>query len=309
MIEKIQRRKGIKSTLFLMPSLVLLVTFFVGPVILAVFYSMTNKALTGSAALATEFVGFANFLEFFKDPKFSVAFSNTMWFLIFSGLIGQMVLGFLIAYMMQKKNKNFRRIVGFVVLTAWVTPEVVTAFMFTVIFEERGVVNQLLSQFGVSPIAWLFTFPLVSVIVANAWRGAAYPMMMFQAALDNVPAEIMESARVDGANAFQILTKITLPMIKSTAGTVFIMVTLGTLNTFGLIYALTGGGPANKSTTLSLLMYQRAFLSYQIGYGMAIALCLLAVGIIFSLAYIRLNNQSERPKKTKKRKVGEYEQA
>lgn len=303
MKDKIQMRKGMKATFFLLPSLALLVTFFIGPVVLAVFYSMTNKALTGSAALATEFVGFANFVEFFKDPKFSVAFSNTMWFLVFSGLIGQMVLGFLIAYLMQKKNKNFRRAVGFVVLTAWITPEVVTAFMFTVIFEERGVINQFLAQFGIGPTAWLFTFPMVSVIVANAWRGAAYPMMMFQAALDNVPGEIMESARIDGANSFQILTKITLPMIKNTSGTVFVMVTLGTLNTFGLIYALTGGGPANKSTTLSMLMYQRAFISYQIGYGMAIALCLLAVGIILSLAYIRFNNQSDRPKKMKKRKV------
>ena len=304
MIDKIQKRRGVKAAMFLVPSLALLATFFIGPVVLAVFYSMTNKALTGSAALTTEFVGFANFVEFFKDPKFGVAFSNTMWFLIFSGLIGQMVLGFLIAYLMQKKNKNFRRVVGFVVLTAWITPEVVTAFMFTVVFEERGVINQFLAQFGVAPIAWLFSFPLVSVIIANAWRGAAYPMMMYQAALDNVPAEIMESARIDGANGFQMLTRITLPMIKNTSGTVFVMVTLGTLNTFGLIYALTGGGPANKSTTLSLLMYQRAFISYQIGYGMAIALCLLAVGIILSLAYIRFNNQSDRPRKVKVKKRG-----
>ena len=294
MQEQIQKRKVLKTVLFFLPSIVLLAVFFVGPVVMAIVYSLTNKALTGSAALHTEFVGLKNFASFFQDPKFGAAFNNTMWFLLFSGLIGQMVLGFIVAYLMQHKGKLFRRVVGFIILVAWITPEIVVAFMFTVVFEEKGVVNQIIGLFGMAPRAWLFTHPLASVIVANAWRGTAYPMLMFQAALDNVSSDVMESARIDGASSWKTLTRITLPMIKDTTATVFILITLGTLNTFGLIYALTGGGPGTRSTTLSMLMYQRAFISYQIGYGMAIALALLVFGIILSALYITFNNRSER---------------
>jgi multiple sugar transport system permease protein len=290
MPERIQKGKTGKSILLFSPTVVLMALFFAGPVLIAVYYSMTNKVLTGSAAAATKFVGFKNFADFFRDPKFGAAFNNTMLFLIFSGIVGQQVLGFLVAYLMQMKHRNFRRIVGFVVLVGWITPEIVAAFMFSVVFAEKGVLNQILAVFGASPVAWLFTFPMASVIVANIWKGTAYPMMMFQAALDNVPAEVVESVRIDGANGWQVLAHITLPMIKSTMATVFILVTLGTLNAFGLIYALTGGGPGAKTTTLSMLMYQRAFISYQVGYGMAIALALLLFGIALSLLYIRVIN-------------------
>lgn len=286
--------KKVKTALFMSPALLLLGIFFIAPMITTIFYSFTNKSLTGSAAQAMQFVGFQNFVNMFTDPKFKTSFINTLWFLLFSGIIGQQVLGFTIAYLMQKKNRLFRRIVGFIIIIGWVTPEVVVSFMFSAFFAEAGVLNKILSLFGTSPISWLFTFPLASVIIANTWKGTAYPMLMFQAALDNVPDEVVESARIDGANRWQILTRITLPMIKSTAATAFIMITLGTMNAFGLIFSLTGGGPGIKTTTLSVFMYQKAFVAYQIGYGMAIALFMLAIGTILSLLYVRLIKASEK---------------
>ena len=113
-------------------------------------------------------------------------------------------------------------------------------------------------------------------------------MMMFQASLDNISDDIVEAAKIDGANGLQILLRITLPMIKSTMATTFVIVTLSTLGAFGLVFAMTGGGPAIMTTTLSIFMYQNAFIAYQIGYGMAIALFILAIGILLSLVYIRL---------------------
>lgn len=288
-----RKHRKLKSTIFFLPSIALLLVFFIGPMLLTFLFSFTNMSLTGSAAQGMKFVGFQNFANFFTDPKFRTAFSNTMIFLIFSGILGQQVLGFIIASLMKKKNLVFRRIIGFVILIGWVTPEIVVSFMFSAFFTDGGMLNRILEFFGKSPIAWLFTFPMASVVVANIWKGTAYAMLMFQAALDNVPEEMMEAARIDGANGFGILRYITIPMIKSTLATTFILITLGTMNAFGLIYALTGGGPGLKTTTLSVFMYQKAFGAYQVGYGMAIALFILVVGIVLSLIYIRLINRSE----------------
>lgn len=292
-MRKTKNKVAIKSAMFFTPSAILLLVFFIGPMVLTLFYSFTNMSLTGSAAQATKFVGFENFANFFTDPKFRTAFFNTMIFLAFSGIVGQQMLGFFVAYLMKKKNKLFRRIVGFIILIGWVTPEVVVSFMFSAFFAESGVLNRIIEIFGLSPVSWLFTFPMVSVIVANIWKGTAYAMMMFQAALDNIPDEVVESAKIDGANNWNILTRITIPMIKSTMSTTFILITLGTMNAFGLIFALTGGGPGLKTTTLSIFMYQKAFGAYQVGYGMAIALFILIIGIILSIFYIRTVNKDK----------------
>ena len=249
--------------------------------------------MTGATAQAMQFVGFKNFVEIFKDPKLGEVLWNSLLFLLFSGIIGQQVLGFVLASLMKRKNKVLRKFVGFTVIFGWITPEVIAAFMFGAMFADNGTLNKVIGIFGLSPVSWVFTFPMTCVIVANIWKGSAYSMMMFQASLDNISDDILEAARIDGANSRQILTRITLPMIKQTLATTFIIVTLGTLGAFGLIYTMTGGGPATKTTTLSIFMYQKAFVSYQIGYGMAIALFILAIGVILSLVYVRLIKSNE----------------
>lgn len=285
--------KTTKSIILFLPALLFIGGLFLAPMILTVYYSVTNISLTGSAAQAMQFVGFKNFLDAFSDPNFGTIMLNTFIFLLFSGIIGQQCFGFFLAYLMKKRSKAIRRFVGFMVVVGWVTPEIVAAYMFTAYFADKGTLNNILGLFGLSPISWLFTFPMVCIIVANIWKGSAYSMMMFQAALDGVPDDIVEAAKIDGANFFQILTRITIPMIKGTIGTTFVLVTLGTLGTFGLVYALTGGGPGIQTTTLAIYMYQQAFSAYQIGYGMAIALAVLVLGTILSLIYMKIIKSDE----------------
>jgi len=296
-LSDIERRKKrniyVKTSVFFLPAILLLCVFFIAPMFLTLIYSLTNLSLTGATAQAMQFVGFKNFVEIFKDPKLGEVLWNSLLFLLFSGIIGQQVLGFVLASLMKRKNKVLRKFVGFTVIFGWITPEVIAAFMFGAMFADNGTLNKVIGIFGLSPVSWVFTFPMTCVIVANIWKGSAYSMMMFQASLDNISDDILEAARIDGANSRQILTRITLPMIKQTLATTFIIVTLGTLGAFGLIYTMTGGGPATKTTTLSIFMYQKAFVSYQIGYGMAIALFILAIGVILSLVYVRLIKSNE----------------
>ncbi len=123
---------------------------------------------------------------------------------------------------------------------------------------------------------------------ANVWRGTAFSMLIYSAALAEIPQEVTESAAVDGASGRQRLWHITLPMIRRSIGTNLMLNTLQTLSVFGLIWAMTRGGPGSRSQTLPVFMYDQAFLKSLIGYGTAVALLLLVVGALFSVVYLRL---------------------
>ena len=283
----LEKRRAVLSILLMAPAAVLIGVFYLYPMIMTVYYAFTNLTLTGAQATDTQFVGFRNFLNLFRDPKFPLIMKNTIVFLLFSGIIGQQVFAFILASLMKKRNVHIRRFTGFMVVLGWVTPEIIAAYMFSAYFNDKGTLNSILRFFGIHRVSWMFTYPMLSVIIANIWKGTAYSMLMFQAALDGISDEIVESAKIDGANGWQILSKITLPMIKGTTATTFIMVTLGTLGAFGMIYAFTGGGPSNKTTTLSVYMYTQAFGAFQVGYGTAIALILLLIGAVLSGLYLK----------------------
>lgn len=281
------------SLYFLAPSILLMFIFFIGPIFMTIFFAFTNMSLTGASAQHIEFVGFQNFVEMFRDPNFKTSFIATMVFLIFSGIVGQQVLGFLLAILMKDKNKNLRKFVGGTVMAGWVTPEIIVAFTFVSFLHDGGTLNQIIGNFGFEPVSWLFTFPMVSIIIANIWQGSALSMLMFQSALDTVPNSIYESAKIDGANAWQRLWRITIPMIKNTIFTNLVIITLGTMGVFTLIYTMTGGGPARATSTLPVFMYEQAFVNYQLGYGTAISLIILLIGIVLSLAYIKILKTDE----------------
>ncbi|MBV6713423.1 carbohydrate ABC transporter permease [Paenibacillus chitinolyticus] len=287
-VQDLYRKKRTSSWFyFLLPSIAIMLVFFIYPILLTFYYSFTNLALTGEAAKELKFTGFDNYLRMFQDPTVRISIWNTLVFLIGSAVIGQQVLGFLIALLMKHKNKHFRRVIGTIVLAGWVTPEIVCALCLYSFFGDEGTLNAILAFFGIPVVTWLYTVPMITIILANIWHGTAFSMLVFQAALDDVPAEIEEAAVVDGASRWQILTRIILPLIKGTLTTNMMLVTLQTLGVFGLIYAMTGGGPGTSTTTLPIFMYNQAFVNYQLGYGTAISLLLLLLGIILSLFYIR----------------------
>lgn len=291
---KIRKSSQTRTALyFLAPSIILMLIFFIGPIMMTFFFSFTNMSLTGVNAQNIEFVGFQNFVEMFKDPSFKSSFIATLVFLVFSGIIGQQILGFLMAILMKGKNKHLRRFVGGTIMAGWVTPEIIVAITFVSFLHDGGTLNQILESIGIAPVSWLFTFPMVSVIIANIWQGSALSMLMFQSALDNIPDSVYEAAKIDGANGWQRLWRITIPMIKNTIFTNLVVITLGTLGVFTLIYTMTGGGPAGATSTLPVFMYEQAFMNYQLGYGTAISLVILLIGIVLSLAYIKILKTEE----------------
>jgi multiple sugar transport system permease protein len=275
------------TILLLLPAVGLIAFFYVAPAIVTVFFSMTDMSLIGEKAEAWSFVALDNYVFMFKDPYFYTSLLNTVVFLVFSAIIGQQVLGFVIAFFMQKKHPAFRSVVGTCVLLGWITPEVVVAFMAYAFFNVEGSLNSVLGLFGLKGQAWLFKFALPSVIVANIWRGTAFSMLMFQSALDQVSDSVLEAAIVDGANRLQSLWYVLLPELRGTILTNTVLITMPTMGVFGLIYALTGGGPGSSTTTLPIFMYKNAIVSFEFGYGTAIAVMLLTFGMLLSVFYIR----------------------
>lgn len=276
-----------KKSILLTPAVILLIVFFVMPILLTVYYSFTNLALSGENARELKFIGLSNYTAMFRDRTVRISILNTLIFLLGS-LIGQQVLGFTIAMLMKNKNKYFRGIVGPAFLAGWIMPEVVVALCCTTFFGDEGTLNQILYFFHIPSVEWLYAVPMLTVVLANVWHGTAFSMMNFQSALDSVPGDIEEAARVDGANRFQTMVRIILPCIKNTIATNTMLNTLSTLGVFGLIYMMTGGGPGTSTLTLPIFMYRQAFVSQQLGYGTAISMLLLVIGIILSVFYTRI---------------------
>lgn len=276
-----------KKSVLLIPALVLLLAFFIIPIVLTVYYSFTNMALTGAAAQNFQFIGLANYKRILSDPNTLVSIRNTFIFLIGS-LVGQSVLGFLIAYFMKGKAKAFRSVVGPCILAGWVMPEIVVSLCCLAFFDVSGTFNKIIGTLHIPGVDFIYGHPMMTVIIANVWHGTAFSMLNFQSALDNVSGDIEEAARVDGANKIQTLVRIIVPCIKDTIATNTMLNTLSTLGVFGLIWALTGGGPGMSTTTLPIYMYNQGLKNFQLGQGTAVGMILLFVGAVCSIIYTRL---------------------
>ncbi|MBN8883814.1 MAG: sugar ABC transporter permease [Salana multivorans] len=281
-------RLGLVRSVPLLPSLALLALFLLGPIVYAIYGSLTNRTLTGPNAANHSFVGFDNYARLFASSDFWTSVVLTVVFLVASAIIGQNVLGLLLAVLMKNGTPTLSRTIAALVVVAWVLPEIVAAFALYAFFASEGTLNLMLDAIGLTGPAWLIAFPMLAVILANVWRGTAFSMMVYSAALSEVPPEINEAAEIDGASAAQRFFRITLPMIRRSISTNLMLTTLQTLGVFTLIWVMTGGGPGFKSATLPILAYQQAFNFAQIGYGTAIAVITLLIGAIFAMVYIKV---------------------
>ncbi|WP_055547545.1 carbohydrate ABC transporter permease [Streptomyces sp. NBRC 110028] len=285
-VSPVRRRGRPLRWLPLAPATVLLLLFLGGPIAYCCYIAFTDMQLTGTSS--TDFTGLANFRRAFGDDDFRNAVVLTLVFTVVSSLLGQNTLGLALATLMRRASKPVRTLTGSVVVAAWVLPEIVAGFLLYAFFRREGTLNAVLDGLGLPSQNWLYTLPILAVSFANVWRGTAFSMLVYSAALSEIPQEITEAAEVDGAGGLRRFWHVTLPMIRRSIGTNLMLNTLQTLSVFGLIWAMTRGGPGNRSQTLPVFMYDQAFNKSLIGYGTAVALLLLLVGAAFSVVYLRL---------------------
>ncbi len=277
----------------LVPAVLLLLLFFAGPVMWSCYTAFTDQSLSGTGAQHPRFIGLDNFRRMLDDPTFLQSLVLTVVFVVGSAVIGQNILGLVIAMLLRQRGRFVQAGVSLVVVGAWVMPEIVAAFCWYAYLNRDGSLNSWLDSLGVTQ-NWLYSAPMFAIILANVWRGTAFSMMVYSAALSDIPPEIEEAASIDGAGGWRRFWYVTLPMIRRSVMTNLMLITLQTLAVFTTIYVLTGGGPGTKSQTTPLYMYEQAFKFYNLGYGTAMALVLLVLGALFSLVYLRFVKVDER---------------
>jgi multiple sugar transport system permease protein len=275
---------------FLAPALVLLGLFVVGPVAWAVAASLTDQRLTGVEALDPQFVGIGNYARLVRDEDFWEALQRSVLFVVASGLIGQFVLGLAASLSLARSDIRGKGAFGAAILLPLVVPESVAALAWASMFApaELGTLNRILDLGGVSPVRWLQDHPMLSIIIVNTWRGIAFAMILFTAALQSISRDVIEAARVDGANSRQLLWRITLPLMKHAIVLYMLLTTMTTFAVFGLVYFLTRGGPGEATTLMSVFIYQTAFRFFEIGLGSAASVIMLGVVLAIGLMYVRL---------------------
>ena len=280
--------------LFMAPAFLVITVFMLGPAFWAIYISFTNMSLTGAGAATPQWVGLQNFMQILHDAEFFNAFRVSLTYLVVSALIGQAVLGLLLAMLMRHRQRLFKSVLGAIIIVAWVIPDVVAGFLWSSFLAggpqsvlSPGLLNSIVATFGLPQHAWLQDYPMASIIVANTWRGTAFSMLLYASALEGIPPELLEAASIDGAGLWARIRYVTLPLIKGSIATDLLLITLATLSDFTLVYVLTGGSNLNTEL-LTIYQYRQAFQFYQIGYGSAISLLILVVGAVLSLLYIRV---------------------
>ena len=272
--------------IFLSPMMLLVIVFFFIPVVLTVVLSFTDM----DYRFQWNFVGFQNFKDISTDfiiPK--VVVNTLVYTFVTLGLfnVGSALLISLLTTSMPDSWGGFFR-------TLWMlprlTPSVVYGLLWLWVFDptEHGLVNFFRSMFGLPPQNWLYQAPMLMVIIANGFIGASMGMLVFTAAIKAIPIDYYRAALIDGASWWMITRKITLPLIKWQVLFVTAYQTLSLLTSFEYILIITDGGPVFRTEVWALYTYHMAFSNYRFGYGAALSVILVVMGIIFALVYLKL---------------------
>ncbi len=258
--------------------------FLIVPAVWTLYLGFTDRTLTGVRAIDPQWIGLENYRDALEDDRFWNSFKTTVRYVLFSAVIGQAALGFTLAWMFRNWTGWARRALELVVVAAWIIPGTVVAYLWRAFLAEDGTLNALIPG---NP-RWLIDHQLLSIVVFNIWRGTAFSMLLFGAAINSLPPSYLETAKLAGASVRQQLTGIVLPSVKGYILTNLLLITLWTFNDFGP-FLLIGESYGRRTQVLSVYMYAEAFrgATPQLGYGSAIAALILVVNLVIATLYLR----------------------
>ena len=291
----LQQRRARSAWLLVAPALVLLFAVAGWPLLRTLFYSFTNVALDTPEQY--NFVGLANYLDFANGERFGVladplwwqAVGNTLWFAGASVSL-ELVFGMALALLMNEKFRG-QGLVRAAILVPWAIPTIVSAKMWGWMFHDQyGVINDLLLRLGLieAPMSWIAEphLSMWAVVIADVWKTVPFMALMLLAALQMIPSDLYEAARVDGANAWQRFRRITLPLIMPAMLVALIFRVMDALRVFDLIYVLT----SNSEATMSISGYAReqmvSFQEMGVGSAASVLVFMMVAGIAACFVWI-----------------------
>ena len=248
-----------------------------------------------SANVAKEFIGLQNFMGFFQTSRFWDAFWRTIWF-TFAAVCIESMLGVTFALILGKIRKA-SNVIRTVFLMPMVATPVAVGILWKLIFDPTiGLANQILKFLGLPISTWLGSSATVmsSLIIIDVWQWTPSIMLMVLAGLSGMDDQVLESARVDGANEWQTIWKITLPLLMPTIMMAILLRLIDCLKTFDIIYSTTTGGPGYSSENLNILSYRYAFEYFQMGNASALLLIFFVVVCGFALLFSFFRKRLER---------------
>jgi multiple sugar transport system permease protein len=274
------RQERFTPYLFLVPYLLAFFLFRFGPTLAGFGISFFNWNIMGTP----KFAGLKNYQFLARDPQFVTSLTNTFYFVLLCGP-ALVVLGLLLALLVNQKLRG-RTVARTVVFTPYVVMSTVVGVIWLWIYnKDVGILNYYLGGLGISKIPWLSTtrMAMPAVAIATVWWSVGFNMIIFLAGLQDIPEELEDAARVDGASEMGVFRHITLPLLAPTTFLVTMLTLINTFQAFGQIYVMTGGGPSLATTTLVIYLYYQAFQFFRLGYGSTIAYVILVILVILAL--------------------------
>jgi multiple sugar transport system permease protein len=273
---KLPNKESLYGLLFISPTLLGFLVFFLGPIFAVLFLSFTRYDMLS----APEAAGLGNYAKVLTDSQLHRVYGNTFFFGA-AAIILNVSLGLFLAILVNQRLPAFlryllRTVYFFPVLVGMIYAATVWKFLFN---RDLGVINYYLHYIGVDPISWLTSsqFALWSIILVYMWKNVGFTMLTTLAGLQGIPQDIYEAAAIDGARPFAVLRKITIPLLSPVILFNVVITLINTMQEFDSIVALTNGGPGNASRTVSLYIYEKAFRGLDMGYASAIAVTLFFV--------------------------------
>jgi multiple sugar transport system permease protein len=289
-------RSGIVGWTLAAPALVVIAVFFALPVAIGLALSLTDFDLYALADLSTlRFVGLDNYLRLLQTPLFWQALGNTFYF-VAVGVPLSIALSLGAALLLNARVARWQAFFRTALFAPVVTTVVAVAVIWRYLLHTRyGLVNQALAALGIDPIDWLGDphWSMPAIILFAAWKNFGYNMVILLAALQAVPRELYESARVDGAGALRPFTDVTFPMLTPTLVMVAIMTVAGYFQLFAEPYVMTQGGPLRSTVSVLYFMYEEGFRWWNLGFASAVAFVLFVVIFAVSAALWRFDRDPE----------------
>ena len=280
------RLAGLAPYLFLAPYLVVFLPFFLLPALFSAVVSLTNWKIVGTPT----FVGLQNYARLLQDPLFTTALKNTLFYTaVIVPVMALLGLGLALLLNQPLRGRVFTRLAVF---GSYVIMVSVVGIIWRWILDPTGagILNFYLGKLSVAPLPWLAApeTAMLSIILATMWWTAGYNMVMYLAGLQDIPAELREAVRMDGANAWQEFWHLVLPCLRPVTFFVVVMSIAKSFQVFGQIYVMTQGGPSNSTLTIVHYLYVVGFTWFEMGYAAAIAYALFGLLLLVTIVQFRL---------------------
>ncbi|MFQ6398790.1 carbohydrate ABC transporter permease [Nocardia sp. KC 131] len=281
--DRLSRAEGWRRRGPLLPALIFMVVVTQVPFVFTLYYSTQSWNLVRPGS--QHFIGLQNYADVFRDSQFRQVALNTV-IMIVGTVIISVILGLLLALLLDRAFFG-RGIVRTLLITPFLVTPVAAALIWKTAMLDPvfGLVNFVLKPFGVGQIDWVSKYPLPAVMADLVWQWTPFMMLLILAGLQSMPRDIVEAARVDGANALQIFRELTLPHLRRFIELGAVLGAIYLVNTFDAVYMMTSGGPGVASSNLPFYIYQRAFLGFDIGQAAAMGVVtVIATTIVATLA-------------------------